>query len=358
MQNRKVSKKQKRRDGQGITITPLGFVILFFMELISIEIAIAIYRMITSVTEDNFIVTIVMFAVSLSFAAVCVVVDWGRRKVMAHKPVQDILRATDKIAAGDFSVRIPLRHPYGKYDSYDLIEANINRMAEELGKSELVKNDFVSNVSHELKTPLAVIRSYASLLTKPGLDAEKKERCIKTLISATDRLSDLVTDVLQLSKLENSRILPEKQECDLTALVSEEVLKFEDAVEKKRITLECDLQDVKAYACPAYMQIVVGNLLSNAVKFTEAEGSIFVSLKASQGDVVLSVRDTGCGIDPETGNRIFEKFYQGDTSHAAEGNGLGLALVKRVIDVLGGNIAVESTPGEGSTFTVTLRNSP
>ena len=294
-----------------------------------------------------------MFAVVLFLSLVCTAIDAVRRKVMVEKPVGKILKATDAIAGGDFSVRLEVSHPYGRYDEFDCIMENLNRMAAELSKTELLHSDFVSNVSHELKTPLAVIRNYASAL-KGESDGEKREKYAQALIDASGRLTALVVNVLKLSKLENRELPPEKSVVRLDGMLEEAVLAFETEIEKKGLDVECDLEDTEILSAPDYLEIVWNNLLSNAVKFTEPGGKISVSLKKSGERAIVRVADTGCGISPDTGEHIFEKFYQGDTSHAGEGNGLGLALVKRVIDVLGGEISVESEVGKGSAFTVTL----
>ncbi|MDE6397898.1 MAG: HAMP domain-containing histidine kinase, partial [Clostridiales bacterium] len=144
-------------------------------------------------------------------------------------------------------------------------------------------------------------------------------------------------------------------EVRLEELIAQTVLTYEEKIEQKGLQLECDLNEVRMKTYPAYLEIVCGNLISNAVKFTEAGGTVGVTLKRkANGKATIAVSDTGCGISAEAGAHIFDKFYQADTSHAGEGNGLGLALVKRVIDTIGGEIAVESAPGKGSTFTVTV----
>ena len=171
-------------------------------------------------------------------------------------------------------------------------------------------------------------------------------------------MTSLITNILKMNKLENQQISPKVQEYDLTEQVAECMLAFDDALERKHIDLQCEMDDrILVTADPELLTLVWNNLLSNAVKFTPEGGSITVSVKPEDENAVVSVQDTGCGISPETAKHIFDKFYQGDTSHATEGNGLGLALVKRVIDLTGGEISVSSTPGEGSTFTVKIKAS-
>ena len=173
---------------------------------------------------------------------------------------------------------------------------------------------------------------------------------------AARRLAQLITNILKLNKLENQQIFSQTQEFDLSAQLCESLLQFEDAWESKNLNIETDIQDeVRIRSDRELLSLVWSNLISNAVKFTPEGGTVAVSLKTEEEYVVVSVRDTGCGMKSETGIHIFEKFYQGDTSHATQGNGLGLALVKRVMDILKGEIEVQSVYGEGSTFTVRLK---
>ena len=179
---------------------------------------------------------------------------------------------------------------------------------------------------------------------------------MSTVRQASRRLTDLITNILKLNKLENQDISTEYERINLTEMLSQAVLNYEDIIDKKGLDLDCNFDDVIIYSSPSYLEIVWNNLISNAIKFTESGGSITVTLKEHLDRVEVSVSDTGCGISKETGKHIFDKFYQGDTSHSGEGNGLGLPLVKKVIDILGGEISVKSETGKGSTFTITLKN--
>ena len=211
-------------------------------------------------------------------------------------------------------------------------------------------------MSHELKTPLAVIRNYAKAISDPELDAESREKYAKTLLSASTRLSDLVSNILKLNKLENQQLKIDMQRFNLSDMLAESIITFESRIEEKQINLELDLGEVYITSSSSLLEIVFNNLISNAVKFTDNGGTVSVSITERDGDVAVSVSDTGPGMTREVGMRIFEKFYQGDSSHSGEGNGLGLALVKKVIDILGGEISVTSEVGKGSSFTVVLKN--
>ncbi len=343
-----------RRKGLGSSL--LGMIIPFLTVFVIVTVALVIFVQVSRVSNGNTVAVVSVMVITMVMLSMLVAVgDVVRRKIMVERTAQEILRATEKIAAGDFSVRLETRHVYEKYNDYDLIMENINTMAAALEKNEALNTDFISNVSHEIKTPLAVIRNYVSLL-RSDVDAETRRKYIQTITQATERLSDLVSNILKLNKLENQELSIEYENINLHDMLAEAVLQFEDAYERKQIELECDFEEVELCSARGYLEIVWNNLLSNAVKFTEQGGTISVSLKKVGKTAVVCVRDTGCGISAESGAHIFDKFYQGDTSHAGEGNGLGLALVKKVIDLIGGEISVKSELGKGSAFTVTLKD--
>lgn len=280
-----------------------------------------------------------------------------RRKIRIayEEPLHRLAEATEQVANGDFSVYISPFHTADKLDYLDVMILDFNKMVEELGSIETLKTDFVSNVSHEMKTPIAIIKNYAELLKMGPLPEEQRREYAETIENAAVRLSDLIGNILKLNKLENQRILPEKKTYDLCRQLCDCILQFEDAWEEKQIELEIELEDLAmVQADESLLELVWNNLLSNAVKFTEPGGTITIRQTLSEGSIKVSVSDTGCGIAKENLNRIFDKFYQGDTSHTKEGNGLGLALVRRVVELLDGEIQVTSEEGKGSTFLVTL----
>ena len=283
-------------------------------------------------------------------------IDYIRRKQMVDKPVKQILAAAEKIMQGDFTVRIqPVKEFAGEMGFNEIIDC-FNKMTAELAGTETLRTDFIANVSHELKTPLAVMGNYATMLQKPGLTEEEKNEYAKAISQSARRLAALITNILKLNKLENQQIFPQLDEYDLGEQLCENLLQFEDAWERKHLNIETDIQeDVRIRSDGELLSLVWNNLISNAVKFTPEGGTIGVRLTATEESVVVSVSDTGCGMTPEVGRHIFEKFYQGDTSHATQGNGLGLALVKRVVDIFNGEITVQSVYGQGSTFTVKFR---
>ena len=278
-----------------------------------------------------------------------------KMKSTYEEPLHKMAEATGKVSKGDFSVYVPTIHTADKLDYLDVMIMDFNKMVEELGSIETLKTDFISNVSHEMKTPIAIIKNYAQLLQTGRISKEQTEEYAKGIEDAAARLSSLISNILKLNKLEHQNIVPEAETYDVCRQLCESVFLFEDAMEQKGIELEADLEDTAMIrADMELMELVWNNLLSNAVKFTGQGGSITVRQTSDENYVRVSVSDTGCGIAKESISHIFDKFYQGDTSHSAEGNGLGLALVKRVMELMDGEIRITSEEGKGSSFLVTL----
>ena len=298
----------------------------------------------------NMLIVYIMIMTALFLAVVAIV-----RHVSWNRPMRTISQAAKKITLGDFSVRIPPQRRDGKKDFVEVMFDDFNTMAEELSTIETLKNDFIANVSHEIKTPLAVIQSYAAALQKADLGPEERGEYTGIIMDATRKLSALVSNILKLSKLENQEILPEPKLFNLSEQLRECAVAFENLWEQKNIEFTADLEEANVCLDENMLEIVWNNLLSNAVKFTKPGGSISMSLIKRNGFAVVTINDTGIGIDSAAQKRIFDKFYQGDSSHAQEGNGLGLALVKKTLDILGGTITVDSEIGRGTTFTVSLK---
>ena len=272
-----------------------------------------------------------------------------------EEPLHKLAEATEQVANGDFSVYVPTTHTSDRLDYLDVMILDFNKMVEELGSVETLKTDFVSNVSHEMKTPIAIIKNYAELLqTGKGTEVERLEYA-RNIEEAAERLSGLITNILRLNKLEHQRIDPEIEAYDLCAQLEECILNYEEMWDEKDLELEVDMEEKAVVdADKSLMELVWNNLLSNAVKFTETGGKVTVRQTSSDGYAVVEVTDTGCGMSRESILHIFDKFYQGDTSHSKEGNGLGLALVSRILMLMDGEISVASEEGRGSTFTVRI----
>ncbi|MEY8356839.1 HAMP domain-containing sensor histidine kinase [Lachnospiraceae bacterium 54-53] len=276
-----------------------------------------------------------------------------------QKPMEDFAEATRKVAEGDFSVYVPPRHLPDKRDYLDVILTDFNVMVEELGSIETLKTDFFSNVSHEIKTPLAVIQNYAQALKNENLSDSQREHYIETILESSSSLSDLITNILKLNKLEKQNVLPDAEPFDVCAQLCECALRFEDLWTRKDIDFVADIEDRAVIRSDAsLLELVWNNLISNAIKFTEPGGTVTLRQSSADNEISVSVSDTGCGMSEDTLKRIFDKFYQGDTSHSTEGNGLGLALVLRILQLIDGTITASSVPGEGSVFTVRIPAEP
>lgn len=286
-------------------------------------------------------------------AGIFTAIDQLRRYMQIAKPVKKIQAGLNRVMEGDFSTVIETSSD-NTY-AYNNIIDSINKMIKELAGVETLRTDFIANVSHELKTPLAVIQNYSTLLSSNDITEEERMAYSRKITEQTTRLSSLITNILKLNKLENQQIFPEMKPMNLSESVCECMLGFEQIWNDKNIDISTEIEDdIEIVADKEMLSLVWNNLFSNAMKFTEPGGKVSLSIKKEDHKAVVCISDTGCGMDEETGKNIFKKFYQGDTSHAMAGNGLGLALVKRVVDIHGGDIAVSSKLGSGTSFTVKL----
>lgn len=325
---------------------------LLFLEVLSSETGISFMKENISVSAK------LTFGNVIFLTAVFTFINEIRRKLTVERPIKQIVESADKIIQGDFSVRIKEAGGLSVQDTFGEIIFCFNKMAEELSGVETLRTDFVANVSHEIKTPLAGIQNYAALLLQEDLPEDKRREYAKATMETTHRLTDLISNILRLSKLENQRIFPQFQCYDLGEQLCECLLDFEDVWEKKGLQIQTNIADhILVESDREMLSLVWNNLFSNAIKFTERGGTVSLCLECETNMAVVTVRDSGCGISREEGRHIFDKFYQGDTSHASQGNGLGLALVKRIIDITGCEISVSSEVGKGSSFIVKMRRS-
>ncbi len=269
-----------------------------------------------------------------------------------HNKIKKFCDVASKVAKGDFDVRVPIYFDRPKSEM-DYLAVNFNKMLTEISSLENMRNNFVADVSHEIKTPLSVIQGYADLLQNKDLSSEKRAEYTHRLSQAIESLTNLVTNILKLNKIENQGIF-QKERFSLDEQIRCCILSFEDKIDEKKLTIDVDLEEVFIKSDKALLEIVWNNLISNAIKYTAYGDEIIVKLKKEKGKTIVKISDNGCGMSAETLKHCFEKFYQGDASHSQEGNGLGLALVKQVVNMLDGEIQVESVLDKGAEFTVII----
>lgn len=272
-------------------------------------------------------------------------------------PIDEVSEAMTKVASGDFSVRLKEKGHSGAFspvfDPIELMISNFNKMVRELDSTEMLKSDFITNVSHEFKTPLAAIDGYTSLLSATDLNDEQRFYT-SNIIESSLRLTTLTGNILKLSKLENQQFNQHKTVFSLDEQIRRSILLQETEWDKKQLNIDPELDSIDFKGFEDLLPQVWTNLIANAIKFTPEGGSIFFDLKKAAGGVSFSIRDTGIGMSEEEQKHAFDKFYQADNNHSVAGNGLGLALVKQIVVMHGGSIKIKSAPNEGSTFTVFL----
>lgn len=266
------------------------------------------------------------------------------------KPIRRIIAATQEVAGGNFDVRVDIS---GIGELEELSES-FNKMTQELGGIETMRSDFVNNFSHEFKTPIVSIRGFAKLLKDPGLDDTERQEYIDIIIQESERLANLSTNTLTLTKLESLEIVTEKHDFRLDEQIRRVIALMEPKWSSKALTLNVNMKDVLYNGNEDLMEQIWVNLLDNAIKFSFKDGWIGIDLACVGDSVVFSIQDEGCGMDEETQAHIFDKFYQGDKSRKAEGNGIGLSLVNRIVELCGGSVEVRSEKGEGTIFTAVL----
>lgn len=343
-------KRSKRRLIWNFFVTFLGFFLLaglattssFLLFLSSLSLPLAHIEQFAPYTFFNL----------LFMSAIFGLIGTLWKKFSVEQPINEINSVLIKIRQGDFSAKLKRR----RYPSrYSTIVNNINLMAAELSSLDGLKVSLMSNISHELKTPVSVISNYATLLQDTTLSPEKHSEYAKEIADSAKKMTGLITNILKLNQLENQNIPNDMTFYNVSEQLCETLLDYEDTWEAKNIDLITNIDDnIIIYSNEQLMGIVWNNLLSNAFKFTPENGTITINLHQGSKYTVMEVTDTGCGIPEDQQERIFEKFYQCDTSRATDGNGLGLALVRRIINITNCYIKVESVCGEGTKFTVTI----
>ena len=270
------------------------------------------------------------------------------------RPIKKLTAATKKVAIGNFDVNVN----YSKKDEIGTLISNFNLMTKELGHMEYMRKDFLTSVSHEFKTPIASIKGFAKLLESPDTTPEDARKYLSIIEEEAGRLSNLTSNILRLTNIENQAILSKPVKFSLDEQLRKTILLFTDRWESKKLDMDIQLDRVDYEGDDELTQQIWINLIDNAIKFSEPHGTVSVYLRKVGDDITVTVADNGIGIAEEKQARIFDKFYQADSSHSTSGNGLGLSIVKSILDLIHGSIELNSKEEEGTVFTVRLKQYP
>lgn len=349
-------KKEERKHRIALTLllSAFVFVTILFAFLISAGI---LYVLI----ETDFIFTKQpsMWRVLLFIGIVSTVIGAALTAVLSKitlGSVNNIINQMNRLASGDFKARLKIGKPISVHPTFVEITDSFNKMAEELENTEMLRSDFVNNFSHEFKTPIVSIAGFAKLLKKDNLTDEQRKEYLDIIEEESMRLSYMATNVLNLTKLENQAILTDVTQFNLSEQIRNCVLLLESKWEKKKLELYIDFDEYMISANEEMLKQVWINLIDNAIKFASDYGVIGIDIKQEKDKLMVSVSNSGSEISAENIESIFKKFYQADKSRSSEGNGIGLAIVKRVTELHGGEVSVKSE-NLTTVFTVTLPTS-
>lgn len=342
-------------DKKHLPLQIMAIIITFFTLLASGATVLIVFIIVRIINIDIFVRLAPMTLITISFLISTLIGTAITLFVSRHyfKPIDELIKSQKKVAKGDFSARV--KPPASENIISELVKG-FNSMTEELGNTEMFRNDFINNFSHEFKTPIVSIKGFAKQLKKENLEESQKQEYIDIIISESDRLATMSTNILLLTKFENQQFVTDKTEFYLDEQIRKCILLLEKQWTKKNLDLDINLGEVKYYSNEEMLSHVWLNIIGNAIKFTPDNGTITIKCYSDPSETVVRISDTGVGMDDKTQRKIFEKFYQGDTSHTMQGNGLGLALSKRIVDLCGGKISVKSQIGKGTVFTVKLPN--
>ena len=354
MKKRRIKLVQKQR----FSLTLLFSAVVFAVILAAIAIAAAavyIFAATGILSSDGQSIdlgttVLLMIGISLVIGWVISVLLGGR---IPLKPINDIINTVNRLASGDFKTRLKFGKAISNHKSFNELSVSFNKLAEELENTEMLRGDFINNFSHEFKTPIVSIAGLAKLVNKGGISDEEKQQYLKAIEEESLRLANMATNVLNLTKIENQTILTNVSTFNLSEQIRSCVLLLENKWSSKEIDLQLDFDEFMIDANEELLKQVWINLTDNAIKFAPTGGTVMIEITDKKDHFSVSVGNTGSEIPKEERERIFNKFYQADRSHATEGNGVGLAIVKRIVDLHGGEIEVDSADGV-TTFTVEL----
>ena len=348
--------KQNRKHYFALTV--LISILFFFVQFIITSItAVMIYLLVhfqvitldVDIRPNISMIILYMFTIS---NLVGIIIAYFSSKISA-RPLQNVIYQIDRLASGDFSARLDFGWPISKHPTFSKLSHSFNRMASELKNTEMLRGDFVNNFSHEFKTPIVSIAGFAKLLRRGDLTEEQKEEYLAVIEEESLRLSDMATNVLNLTRVENQTILTDVVKFNLSEQIRSSILLLADKWEKKQLEFKVDFGEYSIFANEELLKQIWINLLDNAIKFSPNGGVIEVSIRNQSDFLSVDIINSGEEIPMKSIERIFQKFYQADSSHASEGNGIGLAIVKKVADLHNGTVSVQSE-NNLTMFTVTL----
>lgn len=347
--------EKKRRLGLTLLIAALVFVIQIFAVLIAVGIVtILMHTGIIKEFSKEVLThkgTLLLMSVISVFAGIAVAAFSG--KFYLH-PVNRFIDQMNRLAAGDFKARIHFGKPIASHPAFQEIEGSFNKMAQELESTEMLRSDFINNFSHEFKTPIVSILGFAKLMKRGNLSPEQQREYLDIIEAESLRLAAMATNVLDMTKVENQTILTDVTHYNLSEQIRSCVLLLlEGKWAKKEIDFSVGFDEHMIMANEELMKHVWINLLDNAIKFSPEGGTVEVSIREQADTLAITVSNQGDEIPKEQHGKIFHKFYQADESHSAEGNGIGLALVKKITELHEGEIGVKSENGT-TAFTVVL----
>ena len=340
---------QQIRNQKGGDSLRLRLTLLVSAEIVvSILLALGLYYLLADMIpmDDTWLLLLDLIVISLVVGSVVTLV----MSRYFFDPIKKLGKAMEQVADGDFSVRLD-----EKSSSKEIMEVytGFNMMAHELSATEILQTDFVSNVSHEFKTPINAIEGYAMLL-QGGQPTDDQALYVEKILLNTHRLSDLVGNILLLSRIDNQAISAAATTYRLDEQIRQAILLLENKWATKDLDVDVDLEEIFYTGNESMLQHVWVNLIDNAIKFNPVGGLLRIRLLRQEQQLIFTVEDRGPGIPLEAQSHIFDKFYQADSSHTSEGNGLGLALTRQVLDSCGGTVRAENLPDTGCRFTVTL----
>lgn len=267
--------------------------------------------------------------------------------------ISKLTKAIKQVAEGDFSIRLASH----RFNPLDATFSDFNQMVSELDSTKIMKEDFISQFSHEFKTPITSINGFANLLLKKNLDKEKRVEYLKIIAEESKRLTELAKQIMILNNLENKKIITNQKTVEIDEELRKNVISVLPWIEKKKLDYKLDLQKVKYYTDPELLKAVLLNLLSNSIKFVPVGGTVYVSCMEKDGQPKIVIGNNGPEIAEADRKKIFEEFYQAELTEKQVGLGLGLTIAKQALKLIGGEIFVKSTykKVKGTFFEVVLK---